>query len=148
MPVGFNKLTTQGVILVTLAGLLFTVTKFGSGLERWSFDLLYLFSSPRNVEEFVIVYLDEKSHQELNQPLDKIWDRGLFGMVSGGFLEGPGGHAGAVDGVGAPWAGDGPERGKWQPVVQPFGDSFWRSICGMFGQFRAFGAELFPARMV
>jgi len=63
-----------------LAGLLFWLTPLGHGLDRLSYDLLFLFKpavQPNGVE---IIYMDEKSFRELHQqPSD--WDRSLHAAL-------------------------------------------------------------------
>jgi len=51
---------------------------FGTGLTNISYDLLHV-TRFRHVPagEAVIVYLDEKSHLDLNQPLNVPWDRAI-----------------------------------------------------------------------
>lgn len=55
---------------------------FGSGIVNLSYDLLHILRQrtiPAN--EAVIVYLDEKSHLDLNQPLNAPWDRTLHAQM-------------------------------------------------------------------
>lgn len=54
----------------------------GSGLVNLSYDLLHILRSERiPAPEAVIVYLDEKSHLDLNQPLNAPWDRALHARM-------------------------------------------------------------------
>jgi adenylate cyclase len=55
---------------------------FGTGLANLSYDLLHLLRN-RHVpaDEAVVVYLDEKSHLELNQPQNAPWDRALHAQM-------------------------------------------------------------------
>ena len=55
---------------------------FGSGLVNLSYDLLHIIRyHPLQSDEAVIVYLDEQSHLELNQPLNAPWDRALHARM-------------------------------------------------------------------
>ena len=55
---------------------------FGSGLVNLSYDLLHIIRyHPIPSDEAVIVYLDEQSHLELNQPLNAPWDRALHARM-------------------------------------------------------------------
>lgn len=69
-----------GLVFPLLAGLLFWLTPLGRGLDRLSYDLLFLFkpaAQPKGVE---IIYMDEKSFRELHQqPSD--WDRSLHAAL-------------------------------------------------------------------
>ena len=54
----------------------------GSGLVNLSYDLLHILRSERiPAPEALIVYLDEKSHLDLNQPLNAPWDRALHAQM-------------------------------------------------------------------
>ena len=53
----------------------------GSGLVTQSYDLLHVFSGESRVTEAVLVYLDEKSHQDLEQPQNAPWDRALHARL-------------------------------------------------------------------
>jgi adenylate cyclase len=56
-------------------------TKLGSGLENASYDLLFIARGDRPVEGAAIVYLDERSYEELHQPLNAPWDRALHARL-------------------------------------------------------------------
>lgn len=66
-----------GVALVVGIGLLFIHLPLGNKLRYLSYDLLYLFQNSTPPEDVVIVYMDEQTHHELEQPYDKTWDRSL-----------------------------------------------------------------------
>jgi adenylate cyclase len=69
------------ITMVILAGILVNFSRLGNGLERLSFDLLFVFRPLAQTEEIVIVYLDETAHKQLKQPLDRIWDRRLHASL-------------------------------------------------------------------
>ncbi|MBI4661624.1 MAG: adenylate/guanylate cyclase domain-containing protein [Verrucomicrobia bacterium] len=47
------------------------------GLIRASYDFPFSLRSPSRPDEVAIVYLDEESHRDLNQPFNAPWDRSL-----------------------------------------------------------------------
>lgn len=53
----------------------------GDRLAHLSYDLVYLFRGETPVEEAVIVYLDDRSHLELNQPFELPWDRAFHARL-------------------------------------------------------------------
>jgi len=53
----------------------------GRPLVHASYDFLMVTRGDRPADEAVIVYLDEKSHQQLNQPLNTPWDRTLHAKL-------------------------------------------------------------------
>ncbi|HEY0552369.1 MAG TPA: CHASE2 domain-containing protein, partial [Verrucomicrobiae bacterium] len=57
---------------------------FGSGLVNLSYDLLHILRPKIPAGEAVIVYLDEKSHIDLVQPLNAPWDRALHAQLIDG----------------------------------------------------------------
>jgi adenylate cyclase len=64
--------------LVTIAlGLACLHYRFGEPIIRWSYDVPFLWRSTLDTREIAIVYLDEYSAKQLNQPLDNVWNRGL-----------------------------------------------------------------------
>jgi adenylate cyclase len=69
------------VILSAGLGLLLCEFKFGSGLARTSYDLLHVWRGNVPVSEAAIVYLDEISHRNLNQPLNIPWDRAIHARL-------------------------------------------------------------------
>ena len=53
--------------------------ELGGSLQRLSYDLPFLFKSNVSPDEALIVYVDEPSRKELDQPGDKsAWDHGLY----------------------------------------------------------------------
>jgi len=73
--------------MVLLLGLMVNFTRLGNGLERLSYDLLFVFRPAAGSEDIVIVYLDEATHKKLKQPLDRIWDRRLHAQLLDKFTE-------------------------------------------------------------
>ena len=53
----------------------------GRGLVNRSYDFLIIARGDQAATDAVIVYLDEKSHAELGQPLDAPWDRALHARL-------------------------------------------------------------------
>jgi adenylate cyclase len=53
----------------------------GSGLVNLSYDLLHIARKNLPSDEALLVYLDEKSHLELDQPLNAPWDRALHARM-------------------------------------------------------------------
>src|SRR3974390_3083331 len=70
-----------GILLSVGTGTVLHDFQFGHGLERLSYDLLHVIRGDRPVKEGVLVYLDERSYQELKQPLNAPWDRGLHAQL-------------------------------------------------------------------
>ena len=68
---------TAGVVLAIVLGLACLEFSFAEPLVRLSYDLPFLWRSPVDTDEIRIVYLDEASAKELNQPLDDVWNREL-----------------------------------------------------------------------
>ncbi|MEK7685988.1 MAG: adenylate/guanylate cyclase domain-containing protein [Verrucomicrobiota bacterium] len=72
-----------GALLAVVLGLALRFVHFGQdvpvgqGLIHWSYDLPFQFRPNVNSDSVVIVYMDEQSHEELNQPLGAAWDRSL-----------------------------------------------------------------------
>ncbi len=81
----FKRIRSSAWLMGLLAGALgWFLHEFaiGAGVVNLSYDLLHLL---RNEEmpasEAVIVYLDEKSHLELGQPLNAPWDRAIHAQM-------------------------------------------------------------------
>ena len=69
-------------VLVALLGWVLHEFAFGSGLVNLSYDLLHILRRQEiRTDELVIVYLDEKSHLELGQPLNAPWDRAIHAQM-------------------------------------------------------------------
>lgn len=62
-------------------GLLLHYFPFGRGFIHASYDVLLVARGERPAKEAVIVYLDERSHLELQQPLNAPWDRALHAKL-------------------------------------------------------------------
>jgi adenylate cyclase len=70
-----------GALLATTIGVLLLYLKFGLGLIHLSYDLPYAIRPAIQPQEVVIVYLDDDSHQNLNQPYNAPWDRSLHARL-------------------------------------------------------------------
>src|SRR5712691_7306964 len=66
-----------GAVVAVLLGLACLRYSFAEPLVRLSYDLPFLFRAPLETHEIVLVYLDELSARQLNQPLDDAWNREL-----------------------------------------------------------------------
>src|SRR5262249_1256776 len=66
-----------GVLAATIVGLACLYYSFGEPLVRFSYDLPFLWRSTLDTHEITLVYLDEYSAKQLNQPLDDVWHREL-----------------------------------------------------------------------
>ena len=65
---------TAVTVMLGVACLRYT---FAEPIVRWSYDLPFLWRSPLDTRDFTLVYLDEYSAKQLNQPLNNVWNRGL-----------------------------------------------------------------------
>ena len=71
--------------LTVVAGSLFAIAagfaclnySFAEALTRTSYDLPFVWRSNLDTHEVVLVYLDEESAKQLQQPIDDIWNRAL-----------------------------------------------------------------------
>ncbi len=71
-----------GALLATAAGVLFFFLQRDTGsLVRLSYDFPFALKSPTKPEEVVVVYLDEESHRDLQQPFTAVWDRSLHARL-------------------------------------------------------------------
>jgi adenylate cyclase len=70
-----------GALLATGIGVLLLFSKFGLGLVHLSYDLPYAIRPIIQPKEAVMVYLDDDSHRELNQPYNAPWDRSLHARL-------------------------------------------------------------------
>src|SRR5262249_16302199 len=70
-----------GVLLATGCGLFLYNFSQGRGLRNSSYDLLQVAQGDRGATEAVLVYMDEISHQKLNQPLNAPWDRAVHAKL-------------------------------------------------------------------
>lgn len=67
----------SGCLLAIAAGFACLRYSFGETLTRTSFDLPIVWRATLDTHEIVLVYLDEESAKQLNQPLDDVWNRSL-----------------------------------------------------------------------
>lgn len=70
-----------GALISTVAGLALYHLPWGNGFENLSYDLLFLTRRSATPEEVTIVYLDEDSHQQLDQKFNRAWDRNLHARL-------------------------------------------------------------------
>lgn len=66
-----------GVLAATALGLACLRYSFAEPLVRLSYDLPFLWRTTLDTHEIALVYLDEYSAKQLNQPLDDVWNRAL-----------------------------------------------------------------------
>jgi adenylate cyclase len=66
-----------GVLLAIGAGLACLNYSFAEALTRTSYDLPFIWRANLDTHEIVLVYLDEASARQLNQPVDDKWNRTL-----------------------------------------------------------------------
>lgn len=78
---GWPLAPTIGLILTVATGVILLDFKAGAKLRTLSYDLLLVKRPVQLPPEAVIVYLDEISHQELNQSLNAPWDRALHAKL-------------------------------------------------------------------
>jgi adenylate cyclase len=67
--------------LTALLGALLLQFPIGGSVTRLSFDLPFALRSDLAVTNVAIVYLDEASHRDLNQPMTAPWDRSLHAKL-------------------------------------------------------------------
>ena len=67
--------------LTALTGLGLLLFPIGNGVVRLSYDLPFALRSDVAVTNVAIIYLDEKSHEELRQPMTAPWDRSLHARL-------------------------------------------------------------------
>src|SRR5437667_12204079 len=66
-----------GVLAGTTLGLACLRYSFAEPLVRLSYDLPFLWRTTLDTHDITLVYLDEYSAKQLNQPLDDVWNRAL-----------------------------------------------------------------------
>src|SRR5713101_2649646 len=66
-----------GVLVATTLGLACLRYSFAEPLTRLSYVFPFLWRSTLDTHEITLVYLDESSAKQLNQPLDDVWNRAL-----------------------------------------------------------------------
>jgi len=62
-------------------GLMLLHLNLGQGLRRASYDLPFHFSERNAPAEIAMVYLDDESHKQLDQPLSEAWDRRIHAAL-------------------------------------------------------------------
>jgi adenylate cyclase len=67
----------SGCLLAIATGFACLRYSVGEALTRTSFDLPIVWRATLDTHEIVLVYLDEESAKQLNQPLDDVWNRSL-----------------------------------------------------------------------
>ena len=70
-----------GALLAAGIGLACLLSDVGKPLERFSYDLPFVFRSNVATRDIAIVYLDEASARALGQPVDVPWDRKIFAQL-------------------------------------------------------------------
>jgi adenylate cyclase len=66
-----------GCLLAIAAGFACLNYSFAEALTRTSYDLPFVWRANLDTHEIVLVYLDEESAKQLQQPIDDIWNRTL-----------------------------------------------------------------------
>lgn len=67
--------------LAVSLGLALEEFSFGRWLKELSYDLPFVARAHIQPTEALVIYMDEQSHQELNQPLNAPWDRAVHGKL-------------------------------------------------------------------
>ncbi len=70
-----------GAVLAALAGWLLHEFRLGQGLSRASYDLLLVARGDQATRGAVMIYLEEKSYLNLQQPFNAAWDRALHARL-------------------------------------------------------------------
>ena len=70
-----------GAALATATGMVLLLFPIGLGLRHLSYDLPFAIRPSVQPQEVVMVYLDDDSHKELNQPYNAPWDRALHAQL-------------------------------------------------------------------
>lgn len=70
-----------GAVFAVTVGLTLLYFKFGLALVHLSYDLPFAIHPRIQPTEVVMIYLDDDSHKELNQPYNAPWDRGLHAQL-------------------------------------------------------------------
>jgi len=71
-------ITSGCAAAAVLIGIVCLNYDFAQSVARLSYDLPFVFRSTLDTHEVTLVYLDEPSARQLNQPLDDKWDRRLY----------------------------------------------------------------------
>lgn len=70
-----------GALLVLGLSLVCFFSPVGNFLDSLSYDFPYAFRSGQPANDVVIVYLDDASHQDLDQPFNAPWNRSLHARL-------------------------------------------------------------------
>ncbi len=70
-----------GFALTVGLGAILDLTPLGKGLIRMSYDLLFAPRPLIPIDEAVVVYMDDESHEKLNQSYIEPWDRALHAKL-------------------------------------------------------------------
>ena len=62
-------------------GLMLLKLNLGNGLRHASYDLPFQFSERDTPPGIALVYLDDESHKQLDQPLSEAWDRRIHAAL-------------------------------------------------------------------
>ncbi|MEK7675511.1 MAG: adenylate/guanylate cyclase domain-containing protein [Verrucomicrobiota bacterium] len=73
--IAFSSGGILGALLAGGLGILFIAFQFGRGLIHLSYDLPYVVRPHIPIDQIVIVYMDDESHEKLKQPYLGSWDR-------------------------------------------------------------------------
>src|SRR4051812_17131076 len=70
-----------GALLGAGTGIALLYLKFGLGLIHLSYDLPFAIRPSTRPDEVMMVYMDDDSHKELNQPRNEPWSRALHAQL-------------------------------------------------------------------
>ncbi len=70
-----------GAALAILAGLVASAIPAGQGLIQLSYDLPFLWRADIPVDEAIVIYMDDSSHERLGQPWFQPWDRRIHAQL-------------------------------------------------------------------
>ena len=76
-----NRTAFLALAITIGLGLVGTELKLGQSLKLASYDTLHSLRYTVPITNALVVYLDEKSHQELHQPYDAAWDRRIHARL-------------------------------------------------------------------
>lgn len=72
---------TFGALVAAAIGWILLLTPFGTRLWQWSYDLPFRIRGIVVPTEAALIYMDEQSHKDLNQPYDHPWNRALHAQL-------------------------------------------------------------------
>jgi CHASE2 domain-containing sensor protein len=75
------KAALAGTAVTLGAGLVCLLSPFREGLEGLSYDLPFLVRPSLEVSNVALIYMDRPSHETLNQPFDRAWDRAIHARL-------------------------------------------------------------------